>query len=152
MSINRESIEIINPPFFVRPVGYSHMARAGSTLFLGGVTGMDSQGRITCPGDLVGQMDQALANLRAAVEYAGSNVEQIVRMRIFTTDMAAYRSQLKELGAVWRTHFGRHYPAMALIGVKELFDPAALIEIESEAVYPISTRRSENARDPNEIP
>lgn len=131
--------EIINPPFFVQPAGYTHMTRiatpgGGALLLLGGVTGMDAQGRIAEPDDLVGQMDRTLANIKAAVEYAGGSVEQIVRMRIYTTDMAGYRARLKELGAVWRKRFGRHYPAMALIGVEELFDPQAKIEIESEAI------------------
>ncbi|MDF2629334.1 MAG: putative translation initiation inhibitor, yjgF family [Symbiobacteriaceae bacterium] len=130
------SVELINPPFLAKPKGYSHMARAGSLLVLGGVTGMDERGIITCPGDLPGQMDQALANIRAAVAHAGGQVTHIIRMRIYTTQMAAYRRCLPELGAVWRKHFGRHYPAMALLGVGELFDPEALLEIESEAMLP----------------
>lgn len=132
--------ETVNPPGFVRPVGYAHMTRiaaAGVTiLLLGGVTGMDQSGAITCPGDIAGQMDRALSNIRAALAHVGGRPEHLVRMRIFTTDMAAYRSHLKEIGAVWRSHFGRHYPAMALLGVAELFDPQALVEIESEAVLP----------------
>ncbi|HLN62025.1 MAG TPA: RidA family protein [Symbiobacteriaceae bacterium] len=131
-------IEIINPPFFVAPVGYAHLTRvageAGTLLLLGGVTGMDQHGAITHPGDIVGQMDRALANVRAAVEYAGGQVEQVVRMRIYTTAMRRYRAMPTELGQVWRRHFGRHYPALALLGVSELFDPQALIEIEAEAV------------------
>lgn len=129
-------VELINPPFFAPPKGYSHMARAGALLLLGGVTGMDSRGVITCPRHIPGQMDQALANIRAAVEHAGGAVTEIIRMRIYTTDMPAYRRQLPELGAVWRKHFGRHYPAMALVGVRELFDPEAQIEIEAEAILP----------------
>lgn len=130
--------ELINPPAFVEPVGYAHMSRvnspAGTLLLLGGVTGMDETGRIAHPGDIVAQMERALANIKAAVEYAGGQVEQIARMRIFTTDMALYRANLRELGQAWKRQLGRHYPAMALLGVKELFDPDALIEIESEAV------------------
>lgn len=130
-------VELVNPPGFAKPVGYAHMAQitgpAGRVLLLGGVTGMDETGRITAPGDIVAQMEQALRNIRAAVEYAGGRVEQIGRMRIFTTDMPLYRSKLRELGQAWRRVFGRHYPAMALLGVRELFDPDALIEIESEA-------------------
>lgn len=130
-------VELINPPFFVKPVGYAHMSRVtgphGTMLLLGGVTGMDENGVITHPHDLVAQMDRALANIKAAVEHAGGRVEQIARMRIFTTDMALYRQNLRELGGVWKKHFGHHYPAMALFGLRELFDPDAKIEIECEA-------------------
>lgn len=133
-------VETISPPFFVPPSGYAHMTRVagpgGTLLLFGGVTGIDADGMITAPGDLVGQMDRTLANLKAAIEYAGGQVGHIVRMRLFTTDMAGYRAHLKEMGPVWRKHFGRHYPAMALLGVKELFDPACLLEIEAEAVWP----------------
>lgn len=131
-------MEFINPPFFVRPVGYAHLSRiagrGGTTLLLGGVTGMDETGAITHPNDLVGQMDRALLNVRAAVEYAGGQVEQIARMRIYTTQMERYRELLPELGEVWKRRFGRHYPAMALLGVQSLFDPDAVLEIECEAV------------------
>lgn len=133
-------IAMVNPPFFEQPKGYAHMAQVegpvGRMLLLGGVTGMDENGVITCPGDIVGQMDRALANIKAGMEYAGGTVEQIARMRIFTTDMPLYRAHLRELGQVWKRHFGTHYPAMALLGLKELFDPAALVEIESEAILP----------------
>lgn len=126
-------VELIHPPGFVKPVGYSHMARVGRVLLLGGVTGMDERGEITAPGDLVAQMDRALANVRGALEAAGAAVEDVARMRIYTSDMAGYRQQLHELGQVWKRHFGRHYPAMALLGVGELFDPGALVELEAEA-------------------
>jgi enamine deaminase RidA (YjgF/YER057c/UK114 family) len=50
--------------------------------------------------------------------------------------MAEYRASLRELGAVYRRHLGRHYPAMALLGVAELFDPAAVVELVATAVIP----------------
>lgn len=133
-------VEILNPPFLVAPVGYAHMARvrgpAGTVLLLGGIVGMDASGIITAPDDLVAQMDRALANVRALVEYAGGRVEQIARLRIYTTDMAGYQARRKELGQVWRRHLGKHYPAMALLGVQALVDPGARIEIEGEAYLP----------------
>jgi len=57
-----------------------------------------------------------------------------VSVRIYVTDLPAYRASLPELGSVWRTHFGRRYPAMALLGVTELFDPAAMVELVGVAV------------------
>jgi enamine deaminase RidA (YjgF/YER057c/UK114 family) len=144
-------VEIVNPPFFVKPVGYAHMSRVagptGTVLLLGGVTGMDDQGVITHPDDLVAQMDQALINIKAAVEYAGGRVEDIARIRIFTSDMDGYRANLGGLGRAWKRHFGQHYPAMALLGLKDLFDPQAKIEIECEAFLPQIGDRTEARGD-----
>jgi enamine deaminase RidA (YjgF/YER057c/UK114 family) len=52
------------------------------------------------------------------------------------TDLAAYRASMRELGSVWREHFGRRYPAMAVLGVTGLFDPKALVELVAVAVIP----------------
>ena len=52
------------------------------------------------------------------------------------TDLAAYRASAHELGGVWRTHFGRRYPAMAVLGVTALFDPSAMVELVGVAVIP----------------
>ena len=53
---------------------------------------------------------------------------------MFVTAVAEYKASLRELGDVWRKHFGRHYPAMGLFGVTELFDPAAKVELMGVAV------------------
>ncbi len=133
-------VEIINPPFFVKPVGYSHMSKitgpAGTMLFLGGICGMDENGAIVDPENIVAQFDRALSNIKQAIEYAGGQVEHVARMRIFTSDMDNYQSHMRELGQVWKKHFGKHYPAMALLGLKQLFDLGAKIEIECEAFLP----------------
>jgi enamine deaminase RidA (YjgF/YER057c/UK114 family) len=55
---------------------------------------------------------------------------------IYSTDVGAYRAQLRELGTAWRGRFGKHYPAMALIGTTELFDPEAQVELVGVAVVP----------------
>ena len=59
-----------------------------------------------------------------------------MQVQLFVTDAAAYRDSRKAIGAAWRRHLGRHYPAMALFEVKGLFDPAALVEIMAVAVTP----------------
>ena len=55
---------------------------------------------------------------------------------MFVTSVAEYKASLRELGRVWRKHFGRRYPAMGLFGVTELFDPAAKVELMGVAVVP----------------
>ena len=62
--------------------------------------------------------------------------DDLVSLQVFVTDLAAYRASMRELGSVWRAHFGRRYPAMAVLGVTELFDPKALVELVGVAVIP----------------
>ena len=57
-------------------------------------------------------------------------------MTCYITDIAAYRSSLREIGVAWRDVIGRHYPAMAVVAVAALVEPAAKIEIEATAVVP----------------
>ena len=62
-------------------------------------------------------------------------MDDIVKLSIYVLDVAAYKRQLKEIGAVYREYFGKHFPAMTLVGARDLFDAAegALIEIEGVA-------------------
>jgi len=83
---------------------------------------------------VVAQFHQALANLRTVVEEAGGTMTDIVKLTLFVTDKAAYRLNLKPIGEVYRSVFGRYYPAMTLVEVKSLFDDAAMVEIEGIAV------------------
>ncbi len=82
------------------------------------------------------QFDVAAGNVVAALAAAGARPEHLVSMLIFTTDAAAYRSNLRALGDVYRRHFGSHYPAIAFFEVAGLFDPAALVELVGAAVVP----------------
>ena len=82
------------------------------------------------------QFDVALANVGAALRGAGARPEHVVSLVMFTTDMDGYRSSLSEVGAAYRTHFDRHFPAMALVGVTELVEPRARVEIIATAVIP----------------
>jgi enamine deaminase RidA (YjgF/YER057c/UK114 family) len=110
------------------------LASGGRLLFLAGQTGLDADGRITAPGDLVAQFRQVLANLQSVVAQAGGKLTDITQLRIFVTDKAAYRANRKALGQVYRSFLGKHYPAMTLVEVKSLLDDDALVEIEGVAV------------------
>jgi enamine deaminase RidA (YjgF/YER057c/UK114 family) len=128
---------IVNPPGLPPPVGFSHavVAAPGRTVYLAGQVGAGQDGRIPV-GDLAGQFDLALGNLLAALAAAGGRPEQLVWMQIFVTDVQAYRARLRRLGEVWRRHLGRHYAATALLEVRGLFDPAAMVELMGIAVIP----------------
>jgi enamine deaminase RidA (YjgF/YER057c/UK114 family) len=128
---------IVNPDQLPPPTGYAHAVAAerGRTVYLGGQAGHRSDGALASD-DLVIQFDQACANVVTALRAAGGRPEHVVHLLIFATDLAEYRSRLKELGQAYRRHFGRHYPAMALLGTTELFDPRATVELVGLAVVP----------------
>ncbi|HEX8862111.1 MAG TPA: RidA family protein, partial [Actinomycetes bacterium] len=71
-----------------------------------------------------------------ALAAGGGRPEHLVWMQIFVTDVRAYRVELRRLGGVWRRHLGRHYVATALLEVRGLFDPAAMVELMGIAVIP----------------
>ncbi|MFN2595136.1 MAG: RidA family protein [Actinomycetota bacterium] len=129
--------EILNPPTLAVPSGFSHavVAAAGRMVYLGGQAAHDADGKIV--GDTIAeQFAQASANVVAALDAAGAKPEHLVSMHIYVTDVPAYRTELSELSDVYRAHFGRHYPAIALFEVTALFDPAALVELVCVAVVP----------------
>jgi enamine deaminase RidA (YjgF/YER057c/UK114 family) len=129
--------QLVAPPELAPAVGFSHavVAAPGRTVYLGGQTAQRPDGSIA--GDtLVDQFDAALANLVAVLDAVGARPEHLVQMIVYTTDAAAYRAGLRELGAAYRRHLGKHYPAMAFFEIAGLFDPAALVEIVATAVIP----------------
>lgn len=127
---------IINPDSLAKPIGFSHAVRAdgGATVYLAGQTAMDADGNMVGAGDMAAQFRQVLANLRVAVEAAGGALTDVVKLNIFVSDRDAYKRNTREIGAVYREYFGKHYPAMTLVEIKSLWDDAALIEIEGVAV------------------
>jgi NAD(P)-dependent dehydrogenase (short-subunit alcohol dehydrogenase family)/enamine deaminase RidA (YjgF/YER057c/UK114 family) len=127
---------IVNPTELGAPRGWNNgmLARAGGrTLFIAGQTARDGSGRVPAA-DFVSQFDRALANVLAVLGEAGGAPDDIGRLTIYVTDMAQYRGSLKPLGEVYRKRMGTHYPAMALVEVKSLVDPQAVVEIEATAV------------------
>ena len=129
--------EIVNPATLAAPIGFSHavVAAPGRTIYLGGQAAHDADGKLV-KGKMVPQFAQAAANVVAALDAAGARPEHLVSMQIYVTNAAAYRGSLKELGEVYKEHFGNHYPAIALFEVQQLFDPAALVELVGIAVVP----------------
>ena len=129
--------EILNPPTLADPRGFSHavVAAPGRTIYLGGQAAHDANGSIVGT-SVAEQFEQAAANVVAALEAAGARPEHLVAMQIYVTDATAYRAALSDLSRAYLEHFGRHYPAIALVEVSGLFDPAALVELVCVAVVP----------------
>jgi enamine deaminase RidA (YjgF/YER057c/UK114 family) len=127
---------LINPDTLPPPRGYSHavVAATGTVMALAGQTGHRADG--TIEDDLVRQFDQAARNVAEALRAADGRPEHLVQLLIFVTDVAEYRDHREEIGEAYRRHLGRHFPAMALVGVSELVDPRARVEIVGLAVVP----------------
>ena len=121
---------IISVPGLPEPVGYAHavVAAPGRTVYLGGQVGAGAT--------ISDQFDAAAANLIAALRAAGGEPDDLVSLVVYATDVGEYRASVRDLGEVWRRHFGRRYPAMALVGVSALFDPEARVELMGVAVVP----------------
>lgn len=132
--------ETVNPPALGLPRGYANglLAPPGSrVLFIAGQTAADGNGdELHAP--FVAQFESALDKTLLVLQTAGGRPEHIARMTVYVTDMAAYRRSREELGQIWRRRMGTHYPAMALVGVTELVDLGAIVEIETTAVIPAS--------------
>lgn len=127
---------IVAPPDLAKPRGYSYGVKVGGgeTLYIAGQVAFDPGGRVVGAGDIVKQFEQALANFRRVLEAGGAEPRDVVKLNIYTSDMAAYRANLKAIGQAYRVVFGRHYPAMTLVEVKSLFDEGILVEVEGVAV------------------
>lgn len=121
---------IVNPEALAPPAGFAHavVAAPGTTVYLGGQIGAGTT--------IAAQFSDAAGNVVTALRAAGAEPEHLVSLTIFVTDVDEYRKELAPIGAAYREHFGRHYPAMALFEVSGLFEPDALVELVGVAVVP----------------
>ena len=110
-------------------VGYSRVVAVGDQAWVSGCTAT-VDGAVVCRGDVGGQARQALANLATALERAGFSLADVVRTRMYITDI----SRWEELGRVHGDVFRDIRPATAMIGVTALLDPAMMVEVEADAV------------------
>jgi enamine deaminase RidA (YjgF/YER057c/UK114 family) len=127
---------VFNPGDLPPAIGFSHgsIPAAGRALHIAGQTGHHPDLSID-PG-LVDQFAVACRSVARVIEAAGGEPGDLVSMVIYTTDVAGYRENLGSIGEAYRAVFGRHFPPMALLGVGELFDERALVELVCVAVLP----------------
>jgi enamine deaminase RidA (YjgF/YER057c/UK114 family) len=111
-------------------VGYSRVVKVGKLVHVSGTTATDSQGNIVGLGDAGAQTIQTLKNIQRALESVGARLEDVVRTRIYVTNMKRWEDVGKAHGAF----FKEIRPATSLIEVKGLVNPEMLVEIEAEAV------------------
>ncbi|PWT86883.1 MAG: enamine deaminase RidA [Proteobacteria bacterium] len=131
----RRGAQVLQPSGWPMPKGYANgMAAEGRIVVTGGVIGWDADERLA--DGFVAQVHQALSNIAAILNEGGARPEHLVRLTWYVVDIDEYLANLKELGRVYRTVFGAHYPAMALVQVVRLVEKAARVEIEATAVIP----------------
>ena len=133
-------MEIIQPPDWPRPRGYSNgISAQGRMVFVAGQIGWNSE----CLFEtnlLWKQTRQALYNTVEVLSVAEAKPEHIVRITWFITSSKEYLEQQKEIGKAYREIIGKHYPAMSVLVVSELIEDLAKVEIETTAVIPEVSR------------
>ena len=124
------------PPGWPRPKGYANgIAARGQLIFTAGVVGWNEEEHFVSE-DLPGQFRQVLINTLAILAEGGASAEHVVRMTWYVTDRDDYVRNLAKIGSIYREMMGKCFPAMAVVQVAGLVDPAARIEIETIAVVP----------------
>ena len=114
---------------FRSEVGYSRVVRVDDRAYVTGTTATDENGDIACVGDAYGQTVQALRNIAKALEQVDFGIENVVRTRMFVTDISRWQEFGKAHGEV----FSEIMPATSMVEVSKLIDPRMLIEIEADA-------------------
>ena len=131
-------IQPVNPPSLMKPVGFSHgyEIKSGRLLFISGQVAKDAEGQVVGKGDVIAQFRKTCENVREVVTAAGGHMSDVLKLTIYVLDVPGYKTRLRELGPVYREIFGKHFPAMTLVGARDLFDAddGCLIEIEAVAV------------------
>ena len=125
--------QVLQPSGWPRPAGYANGIKArGEMVFVAGMVGWDRHGRFA--DGFAAQARQALTNIVAVLTEGGARPEHLVRMTWYVRDMDEYLAARRELGVAYREIVGDHYPAIALVEVSRLAEPAARLEIEATAV------------------
>ena len=127
-------MNILNPPNWPRPKGYSNgISAKGRIIVTGGIVGWDENENFI-EKDIAGQAARAFKNIMLILEEGEAKPENIVRMTWYITDKLGYINSQKLIGESYRKDFGKHFPAMAVVEVVSLMEEEAKIEIEVMAI------------------
>ena len=135
--IAKDHISAVTPRTLPKPQGFSYgyEVKHGRLLFIAGQVARDGDNNVVGKDDIVAQFRQVCSNIQAVMNAAGGEMADIVKLTIYVLDVAQYKQRLREIGGVYREYFGKHFPAMTLVGARDLFDAAdgCVIEIEGVA-------------------
>lgn len=123
-------LQRIQPPGLSKPPTYTHVVKAGNTVYVAGQTATDEQGQVVGKGDITAQATQVFENLKKALASVGGDLTHIAKITVFVTD-PRFR---EPLGEVRKRYLGDTLPASTLVTVAALASPDLLIEIEATAI------------------
>lgn len=119
-------------------VGYSRAVKVGKHIYVSGTTATDQKGNLVGEDNPYRQAVQAIKNIEAILVQAGADLSQVVRTRIFVTDITCW----DEIGRAHSEFFGKTLPATSMVEVSRLIDPRMLVEIEAVAILESETSQS----------
>jgi enamine deaminase RidA (YjgF/YER057c/UK114 family) len=127
----------VNPEGWLRAPGWSHAVAIQlgdvTLLKIAGQVGWDMTTQQLVSEDLAAQYERALQNICTLVQAAGGTPQDITELVIYTTNVKEYNERIKEMGAAYRTHIGKHFPAITMVGVTQLFQDNIKIEVAATA-------------------
>ena len=133
----KDHISAVTPRTLPKPAGFSYgyEVKHGRLVFISGQVARDEANAVVGKGDIVAQFRQVCRNIHTVMTAAGGDMTDVVKLTIYVLDTADYKAHLREIGGVYREYFGKHFPAMTLVGARDLFDAVdgCVIEIEGVA-------------------
>ncbi len=127
-------MKLLHPEGWKPALGYANgILASGQTVYVGGQIGWTADQEFVTD-DFVEQCLQAMQNIEAVLKEAGATPQNVVRLTWYVTDKQEYLNSQRELGAAYRSVFGKHFPAMTMVQVADLIEDRAKVEIEATAV------------------
>jgi len=132
---DRKKVSSVSP--YEDVIGFSRAVRAGDLVFVSGTVAWGPDGKLVGKGDVYAQARQTLANIEGYLREAGASLKDVVRTRIYLTDIGRWQ----EVARAHREAFGDVRPASSLLEISRLAEPEMLVEIEAVAVVSAASER-----------